>query len=633
MLTAERAGWLVSFDYDGADRVTQTDQNGQTVSYVYDIPGRTRTITYPSGRVITEQSDLRQRLDEVNDEATTIADYIYDLGNRVISRHYNNGVSANYLYNANNWITDLDHSNDDLIMIAGLNHAFDKEGNKQYEDKLHDATNSEAYEYDDIYRLVEFKVGDLVGSTVPVPDTQTQYNLDALGNWDSKTTDDITEDRDHNAVNEITAITIDDGVPTAINHDNNGNLNEDETYTYAYDEENRLISITRKSDSQVVGQYQYDALSRRVIKWAEPVAGSSTETRYFYDDARVIEEQDASEATQATYVYGNYVDEVLTMDRGGQIYYYHQNALWSVVAITDFDDANVVERYAYDAYGFVSVTDGTGASVPSNAWDTPHSAIENPYLFTGRRLDEEAGLYYYRARYYDSGKGRFLQRDPKGYLDGMNLYQYVRNNPTNFKDPEGTKLIVRDLGFAGRNLNWQNNFRLVNVTFLRLLPKFQFKLPFVGQIRGIVWLQTVNVTWNCNIGRPRLACRNTFSYDEWFAQASQLTLSLFGHPLFGIYDFGRDFHANGYPAFCRCCTETRSMDSFEGIVFGVTPRKGTDTWWGMLAPPNAAPANWNAVPLGNRTGFGIPLGKGHNWGFTVRCWPTQCVRTAIWGTS
>ncbi|NJO16289.1 MAG: hypothetical protein HC877_11210 [Thioploca sp.] len=439
MLTAERNSWLVTFNYDGANRITQTNQNGQIVNYVYDIPGRTRTITYPSGRVITEQSDIRQRLDEVKNGVTTIADYTYDLGNRVTARHYANGVTANYLYNANNWITNLEHVAG-VTLIAGFSHAFDKEGNKQYEDKLHDAVQSEAYHYDDIYRLIDFKVGDLVGSTVPVPTTQTQYDLDQLGNWNSKTTDGIAENRTHNAVNEITAI---DSVP--VNHDDNGNLSEDEAYTYAYDEENRLISI--KSGSQVVGQYQYDALSRRVIKQVNP-SGSLTKTRYFYDNARVIEEQDIGGVTQATYVYGNYVDEVLTMDRGGQVYYYHQNALWSVEAVTD-STAAVVERYSYDAYGFVNVTDGVGGSVPSNAWGTPHSAVGNPYLFTGRQLDEEAGLYYYRARYYDSGKGRFLQRDPMGYVDGMNMYQYAGGNPRNAMDPSGSVFYGNRCGRGG----------------------------------------------------------------------------------------------------------------------------------------------------------------------------------------
>ena len=53
------------------------------------------------------------------------------------------------------------------------------------------------------------------------------------------------------------------------------------------------------------------------------------------------------------------------------------------------------------------------------------SDVENPYTFTGRRLDLESGLMQYRYRYYDPGLGRFVGRDPLGYLDIMSLYHYV----------------------------------------------------------------------------------------------------------------------------------------------------------------------------------------------------------------
>lgn len=433
MLTASRGGWLVTFDYDAANRVLQTAQNGQTIRYLYDIPNRRRAITYPGGRAIVEQMDLRQRLDKIRDPVSVIpiVDYDYDLGNRVMHRIYRNGVVANYSYNANNWITGLQHTHG-ATLIAGFGHDYDKEGNKRFEARSPDANRSEAYQYDDIYRLIDYKVGGLVGSTVPMPVTQTQYGLDKLGNWDNTTTDSVTETRTHNAVNEITAI---DAVP--ILSDGNGNLSEDERYLYAYDEENRLISVTRKLDTRVVGQYQYDALSRRILKVADPdPTKPSVETRYFYEDGRIVEEQTPSGATQATYAYGNYVDEVLTMDRGGLTYYYHPNALWSVEAITD-SAANVVERYAYDAYGCATITDGTGVHVPLNSWGTAHSANGNPWMFTGRQLDEETGLYFYRARYYDCGKGRFLQRDPLEYSDGYNLYSYVHSNPASHGDPLG----------------------------------------------------------------------------------------------------------------------------------------------------------------------------------------------------
>ena len=74
------------------------------------------------------------------------------------------------------------------------------------------------------------------------------------------------------------------------------------------------------------------------------------------------------------------------------------------------------------------------------------------YGYTGRELDLESGLNYYRARYYDPQVGRFISVDPMGFGAGdTNLYRYVGNNSTNATDPTGMWLnfaIGAGIGFA-----------------------------------------------------------------------------------------------------------------------------------------------------------------------------------------
>jgi RHS repeat-associated protein len=89
-----------------------------------------------------------------------------------------------------------------------------------------------------------------------------------------------------------------------------------------------------------------------------------------------------------------------------------------------FDGPEIpVIEYSYDDYGAQIATPG----------GDPY----NPYRFQSQPLDEESGLYYLQARYYNPGLGKFIQADPLRYGAGLNLYDYCANDPVNNSDPRG----------------------------------------------------------------------------------------------------------------------------------------------------------------------------------------------------
>ncbi len=175
-------------------------------------------------------------------------------------------------------------------------------------------------------------------------------------------------------------------------------------------------------------------------------------THYAYDGSNVIAEYNDSGTMLRRYIYGPGIDEPMAMidETSGEWYFYHTDALGSVVAVYNAYATTpaIVEEYVYDVYGSVTILDASGSVITS-------SAINNPYMYTGRRYDEESGLYYFRARYYDASIGCFLSVDPLGYVDGMNLYTYVSNNPLAYIDPFGLQKqglldkIQSALGYAG----------------------------------------------------------------------------------------------------------------------------------------------------------------------------------------
>jgi RHS repeat-associated protein len=214
---------------------------------------------------------------------------------------------------------------------------------------------------------------------------------------------------------------------TGFEYDSNGNV-----VAYTYDAANRLDYAFDAAGRNT--PYRYDAGNRKTN-----YDSNINVTEYDYDERNLLILEPyrvparLPTATSpdvlgvqlaASYVFGSYIDEPLCMVKAnGDRFFYSTNDLYSVYALTN-GTGNVVERYMYDPYGKVTVLDGNG-----NPRTVNESLYGNPWTFTGRRLDGETGLMYYRWRMYETGLGRFVSRDPIGYRGGIGLYgaYYVPN--------------------------------------------------------------------------------------------------------------------------------------------------------------------------------------------------------------
>jgi RHS repeat-associated protein len=150
------------------------------------------------------------------------------------------------------------------------------------------------------------------------------------------------------------------------------------------------------------------------------------------DGDNQVEQLDASGTPTERFTQGLGIDEPLAVYSSGKWYFYQADGLGSIVAFTSAN-AGVQAYYTYDSFGNTS----------------PLNNVPQPYYFTGRELDTESGLYYYRARYYDPTVGRFLSEDPMGFtgLD-VNLYRYVYNSPVSYSDPPGMGALGAAIGGA-----------------------------------------------------------------------------------------------------------------------------------------------------------------------------------------
>jgi RHS repeat-associated protein len=420
----------ITIGYDRVSNVvgiTETlDSNSWQTAYDYDYSSGIYTITYPSGAARVYTLDRLNRPESIqNGSGGALANFDYLDSQGQLGLTYATGVTETISLDALYRPVRISSS------LADYRFGYDGAGNRTYRQRADlPGQPAEVYQYNSLYQVTNAWYG--ADSTSPgginSADREVVYELDALANRLS-----VEEDGAQVTYGPTNGLVLSNPMNRyetvgALDYayDLKGDLVDDGVFTYSYDGLNRQIGI---ESADTTARYIFNALNWRVAKVVTTTTGIAT--TYFIHDVsgQVLEERNGDNNLLARYTYDHGIDHPLVMERDGSTYYYNRDPQGSITEISD-ESGQLVEQITYDIYGQAFIADGLGNGQSG-------SAIGNPYLYTARRLDGETGNYYFRGRTYDPATGRFMQMDPLGYVDGMNLYAsyFVVNG----LDPSGLK--------------------------------------------------------------------------------------------------------------------------------------------------------------------------------------------------
>ncbi len=466
------------------------EQDTFTTSTVYDALNRPLTITAADAsvyRLTYNEANLLEQL-HLNlrgaDPATAVVTNIdYNARGQRELIEYGNGAHTRYTYDALtfrlNRLETQRRGDDDHLQ--DLRYTYDAVGNttsirdraRQTVFFANQAASPDAeYVYDSLYRLLQATgrehiglAGDPETTWDDAPRTRQalpgdghamrryreSYALDAVGNivelihsaeggsWKRKYGYPKTDNR--------LATTKTGQHEEHYSHDAHGNMTRmPHLVSMEWDIKDQLASTRAQVVKDGPGEttyYVYDAAGQRMRKVTVGPTGARLHERLYLGGFEIYREYtggDISLETTTLHVVDDKRRVAMVQTRGAETVFRYQfdNTLGSSLLELD-EDAAIISYEEYYPYG-------------STSWQAGRSAAETGrkrYRYTGKERDEETGLDYFGARYYASWLGRWTSCDPLGLKDSLDLFEYSKSNPIQFRDPDGKGVEGYYIG-AGR---------------------------------------------------------------------------------------------------------------------------------------------------------------------------------------